>query len=91
MKTKTFALFFLVIGLSFLLIAVKASRGESGVQKPIHVPYDPFARSDRLPEYAYNKLSSMIIDRLSLLIKPAGVDLDVTIISRTPMYQRYEV
>jgi sugar lactone lactonase YvrE len=93
MKTKTLAIFLLVVSLSFWLGSVKASGEEDDVpQDLIHIPYDPFVHSDTLPEYPpYNNLNPTPFQRLPLLVKPSGIDLDVTYISRTSMYNRYEV
>ncbi len=58
---------------------------------PQHVPYDPFQRHTTLPAYPYNHWRPAGMQARPALAKPAGVDLDVTYISRTPMYDRYQV
>ncbi|MEO0073953.1 MAG: LamG-like jellyroll fold domain-containing protein [candidate division WOR-3 bacterium] len=58
---------------------------------PNHVPYDPFQRHETLPEYPYNRMRPAGMQARPALAKPAGVDLDVTYISRTPLYNSYQV
>jgi hypothetical protein len=92
MKAKTITTFILIISLSFLLNPIKASGEEKNIpQGSIHVPYVPFVHADTLPEYPYNNLNSQGFHSPSLLTKPSGIDLDVIYISRTPMYNRYDV
>jgi hypothetical protein len=55
-----------------------------------HIPYDPFVSSDILPTLPYG-ISPAVTRPGEVPTKPAGVDLDVTYIGRTPMYKRYEV
>ena len=55
-----------------------------------HVPYDPFTHPATLPEYPSEPRSSQLQTR-TVRAKPTGIDLDVTYISRAPMYNRYEV
>ena len=55
------------------------------------MPYDPTARSDRLPAYPYNDLYPAARPSGGGIPKPPGVDLDVLYIGRDPMYHRYEV
>ena len=62
-----------------------------GVTLPIHVPYDPFSHSETLPTYSYSDQSLSSFQRPSVASKPAGIDLDATYISRTPLCNRYEV
>ena len=56
-----------------------------------HVPYDPFINLNMLPEYPLSNLHFPEGQLIALLIKPTGIDLDVTYINRTPMYNRYDV
>lgn len=56
-----------------------------------HTPYNPFQLCERLPEYPHNILRPAGGQGRPALTKPSGVDLDVTYISRTPMYNRYQV
>ncbi|MCX6028722.1 MAG: CSLREA domain-containing protein [Chloroflexi bacterium] len=65
-------------------------REDEGESSP-HIPYDPFARHDTLPPYPYNTLPLAGDRPGATLVKPAGVDLDVTYISRAPMYNAYQV
>ena len=55
-----------------------------------HVPYDPFTRQETLPEYP-RQPRAFGLQPQTKLAKPTGIDLDVTIISRAPMYNRYTV
>jgi PKD repeat protein len=55
-----------------------------------HKPYDPFEYQQTLPSYSGEP--TFPEPRLeATLMKPTGVDLDVTYISRSPMYNRYVV
>jgi hypothetical protein len=60
---------------------------------PVHIPYRPPARpAATLPEYPYNGLHRVEARPAGGgLPKPPGVDLDVTTISREPLYNPYEV
>ncbi|MBC7227754.1 MAG: 6-bladed beta-propeller, partial [Thermoflexales bacterium] len=58
---------------------------------PQHIPYNPLQPYETLPEYPYNHLHPVYRRPLHTFAKPAGVDLDVTYISRTPLYSRYQV
>ncbi len=60
---------------------------------PTHIPYDPTIRQATLPGYPYDALRPPAAAQPAGggLPKPAGVDLDVTYISREPGYRRYEV
>lgn len=59
---------------------------------PSHIPYDPTLRHETLPRYPYAALRSPAAQLAGGgLPKPAGVDLDVTYISREPGYHHYEV
>jgi hypothetical protein len=53
-----------------------------------HVPYDPFTHPATLPEYPSKPRSSQLRPR-AVPAKPTGIDLDVTHISRAPMYNRF--
>lgn len=55
-----------------------------------HKPYDPFESRATLPEYP-DRSDPPKPRPEALLTKPPGVDLDVTYISRNPLYSRYEV
>ena len=57
---------------------------------PTYVPYDPLARRLTFPQNTYASERSIAYTP-AMLAKPAGVDLDVTYISRTPMDHRYDV
>ncbi len=91
MKAKILIIFFLIISQYFLCNAVKTSEEESILHTLIHIPHDPFVHSSTLPEYPYNDVNSQDFNHSSLLTKPSGIDLDVTYINRTPMYNRYNV
>ena len=62
-------------------------------QPPAHIPYDPTVRHLTLPRYPCDALRPPASARLAGggPSKPAGIDLDVTYISRAPGYHRYEV
>jgi hypothetical protein len=59
-------------------------------QLPRYIPYVPFESREIFPDY-------LPVDKVPaapsqmILSKPAGVDLDVTYISRSPLYNRYDV
>ncbi len=107
MKARFFAVSTLVVGLTLLLALAVTTRGAEPsappnptvtpippltvVVSPTHVPYDPFKRWETLPEYPYNNLRPLKPQPQPVLAKPAGIDLDVTYISRTPMYNRYDL
>ncbi|MGQ9787564.1 MAG: LamG-like jellyroll fold domain-containing protein, partial [Anaerolineae bacterium] len=57
---------------------------------PPHVLYDPFRHWNTLPTYPSTPRTPRPQPWIALT-KPAGVDLDVAYISRTPMYNRYDV
>jgi hypothetical protein len=57
---------------------------------PAHAPYDPFRRPETLPRYPAEPLLPPSQSELPWT-KPEGIDLDVTYISRAPMFNRYEV
>ena len=89
MKAKILIIFFLIISQYFLCNAVKTSEEESILHTLIHIPHDPFVHSSTLPEYPYNDVNSQIFI-ICCYYQPSGIDLDVTYINRTPMYNRYE-
>ncbi len=90
MKTRYLACLLPLVGLAlWLALACREVTGTS--ESAGHFPYDPFARHDTLPAYPYNTLPSAGARPGAALVKPAGVDLDVTYISRAPMYNAYQV
>ncbi|MGB9774601.1 MAG: hypothetical protein ACPL4I_11360 [Bacteroidota bacterium] len=105
MRTQAFIVSILVVTLASLLVLTVAAQGTEppGVSptslvtptppvpvSPPHVPYDPFRRWNTLPTYPSKPRAPRPQPQISLT-KPAGIDLDVVYISRTPMYNRYEV
>jgi hypothetical protein len=103
MKIRFLSLAGLVSGLVIWLISSVAAgqmppRREVSVPLPAvtpaltqHIPYNPFQRHETLPEYPYNRLGPASMRVGPMPTRPAGVDLDVTYISRTPMYYKYDV
>ena len=104
MKTRILSALVIVGGLALLLMLATAAQGTTKpvvapsspptplpieVAPPVHIPYNPFLRSDTLPEYPYNKLRPSGLRPQPAPTKPAGIDLDVTYISRWPMYNHY--
>jgi hypothetical protein len=105
MKTEVLTAFIFVVVLMFLLTLAAVAQGPTPSVGPdptvtptpvapvvfSHVPYNPFRRLTTLPEYPYNILNLKRPQSYPLLTKPVGIDLDVTYINRTPLYNRYEV
>ena len=56
-----------------------------------HVAYDPLHKTSTLPVFPLNPSVSVEAYPPSGFIRPLGIDLDVTYISRDPLYHRYEV
>jgi YVTN family beta-propeller protein len=56
----------------------------------LHTPYDPFQHPEALPQYPPQPRPARSPLQVPLA-RPAGVDLDVTHISRAPLYTRYDV
>lgn len=57
---------------------------------PTHVPYAPRTRRATFLQQTYTRRQPRV-SAPAPLAKPAGVDLDVTYISRSPMHHRYDV
>ena len=105
MKTRHLACLLPLVGLALWLMLTRRevtgaseSAGHFAAVSPalaptpsVHVSYDPFARHETLPAYPYNALPPARARPGAGLVKPAGIDLDVTCISRDPMYSRYQV
>jgi hypothetical protein len=105
MKTRFCSMLITVGGLALLLISGAAAQNAPLNLEPVspptpptvefappnHIPYDPYQRLDTLPEYPYNGLQPIRTQAQPMPAKPAGIDLDVTYIGRSPMYKRYEV
>jgi hypothetical protein len=105
MKARFIVVLGLVLGLTLLMAVIAMAQeteapapsappvapGPTPGVPPVHVPYDPFKRWDTLPEYPYNKLRPLAPRAGVLATKPAGIDLDVTYISRAPLYNIYRV
>ena len=104
MKPQTLSVFILiVVVIAFALALAVATQEPSGPSHPLatppptiplvptHIPYDPFERLRTLPAYPYDNTRPSRPQSQASLTKPAGIDLDVTYISRTPLYNRYEV
>lgn len=73
-----------------ITVSSKPPRQSTPPAVPTHVPFKPFARRSTFPHYTYASRQPSIYAPAAL-IKPAGVDLDVTLISRDPMDHRYDV
>jgi hypothetical protein len=57
---------------------------------PYQIPFIPFKSRETFPAYL-SKSQQMNPRSAVLLTKPTGIDLDVTYINRSPMYNRYNV
>jgi len=104
MKPRILSVFILiVVVMAFALALAVAAQEPSGLSGflatppptiplvPTHIPYSPFERLETLPAYPYNNTRPPRSQSQASLTKPAGIDLDVTYISRTPLYSRYDV
>lgn len=103
MKTQAFIVSILVVAAASLILTVAVQGMQPpGSPTPLvaptppvpvsspHVPYDPFKHWNTLPTYPSTPRTPRPQPWIALT-KPAGVDLDVAYISRTPMYNRYDV
>jgi len=104
MKPRILSVFILIVMvIAFALALTVAAQERSGPSNsqatppptiplvPTHVPYDPFERLETLPAYPYNNTRPPSPQSQVSLTQPAGIDLDVTYISRAPLYTRYDV
>jgi hypothetical protein len=101
MKPRIFCVFILLNVIAFT-IAVTVSAQELSTPSnflksptptfplPPHIPYNPFNHRETFPESQLNNLQSSSRSEASMS-KPSGIDLDVTYVSRSPMYNRYDV
>ncbi|MFV2044346.1 MAG: CARDB domain-containing protein, partial [Anaerolineales bacterium] len=83
--------------LPFMIAFLTTSRAVSDPPPPApapteapnhHIPFNPIERSRVLPAYPYGGPPAGLQSQIP---KPEGIDLDVTYISRSPMYNRYDV
>jgi len=102
MKPRILFIIILILGLAFALaLTVSAQHqttrsGFQGTPTPTQppvappIPYIPFTQRETFPDYLLNQAAAPLQTKAALT-KPAGIDLDVTYISRTPMDNRYDV